>query len=132
MAEENETIVEDIFPEQDANAALIELANRFATHDHDGRNSLEIDIIRNQKKLILATLNQISDKSDGDVTISGTTTLTRDMFYDRLIINNGGILQPASFRIFADIIEIKGGGIIRNNGNVGSVGSNGTADGGAG
>src|SRR3990167_10257508 len=124
MAEE-ETIVEDIFPQQDTNADLIDLANRFATHDHDGRNSLEIDIIRNQKKLILATLNQISDKSDGNVIISGTTTLTRDMFYDRLTIENGGILQPAGFRIFADIIEHKSGGIIRNNGNDGSVGSNG-------
>lgn len=37
--------------------------------------------------------------SDGDVTIGvGTTTLTRDMFYNNLIVN--GTLDPAGYRIY--------------------------------
>ena len=134
MVDDIEFKINDIFSQEDISvvkAQLIELVKRFGIHTHDGRNSLEIDIRSNQKKLILATLNQISDKSDGNVTISGTTTLTRDMFYDHLTIENGGILQPASFRIFADIIEHKAGAIIRNNGNTGGNGGNGANGSGA-
>jgi len=39
--------------------------------------------------------------SDGDVTISSNTNLTRDMFYDNLTITGSNIwLNPAGFRIF--------------------------------
>ena len=131
--------VKDIFKKDDLTTLenkVDEILERFAIHDHDGRNSLEIDTLKNQRKLILATLSQLSDKSDGNVEITGTTTLTRDMFYDRLTIKNGGILQPDGFRIFADIVEIKAGGIIRRNGNVGSNGTDAVGatigDGGAG
>lgn len=131
MAEENPGITEskDIFETTDIEvlkASLNDLITRFGLHDHDGRNSLEIDVSANQRKLVLATLNRISDKSDGNVTVSGTTTLTRDMFYDRLIIENGGIINGASFRIFADIAEFRNGGTVRNNGNAGAVGANGS------
>jgi hypothetical protein len=41
------------------------------------------------------------DGSDGDVTISsGTTTLTRDMFYNNLTISGTGILDCARYRVF--------------------------------
>lgn len=45
---------------------------------------------------------------DGNVTInSGTTTLTRDMFYNNLTISGTGILRPNGFRIFiAGIFDI--------------------------
>lgn len=40
------------------------------------------------------------DWSDWDVTISTNTTLTRDMFYNNLTINNGYTLYPAWYKIF--------------------------------
>jgi len=51
-----------------------------------------------------AQTNQIQsygDGSDGDVTLnSGTTTLTRDMYYNNLTINGTASLRPAGFRVF--------------------------------
>lgn len=44
--------------------------------------------------------NFFGDGSDGDVTISGNTTLTRDMFYNNLTINTGITLTTANYRIF--------------------------------
>lgn len=53
--------------------------------------------------------------SDGNVTISGTVTLTRDMNYNNLTIVAGGSLRPAGFRIYVantlDITAAPGGGI---------------------
>jgi len=40
------------------------------------------------------------DGSDGDVTITAGTTLTRDMYYHNLTINAGQTLNPGGFRIF--------------------------------
>lgn len=47
--------------------------------------------------------------SDGDFTVSTSTTLTRDMFYDNLVIN--GTLIPAGYRIFAKT-SISGSGSV--------------------
>ena len=55
------------------------------------------------------------DGSDGDVTISGDTTLTRDMFYNNLTINNTKTLTPAGYRIFVK-------GILTNNGTLSWIG----------
>src|SRR3990167_10676965 len=54
------------------------------------------------KDLIQATIaNLFGDGSDDDVVISsGTTTLTRDMFYKNLTISGTGILNTASFRVY--------------------------------
>lgn len=58
------------------------------------------------------------DGSDGNVTISGTTTLTRDMYYDTLTVQSGGILKPDGFRIYCKTkCDVQTGGVIRNNGN---------------
>lgn len=47
------------------------------------------------------------DKSNGDVTISsGTTTLTRNMYYNTLTINGSGSLNTAGFMLFADTIDL--------------------------
>lgn len=60
--------------------------------------------------------------SDGNVTITGTTTLTRDMYYDTLTIASGGILETAMFKVFAKtLIEIKSGGLVRVNGRNGNA-----------
>lgn len=55
-----------------------------------------------------------SDGSDGDVTInSGTTTLTRDMYYNNLTVNGTGTLVTAGFRVFVQgltTVDTSGGG----------------------
>jgi hypothetical protein len=62
------------------------------------------------------------DGSDGDVVISSTTTLTRNMFYNNLTINTSTSLLPSGF-----IIYVKGtltvNGKISFNGNNGSSAS---------
>lgn len=52
---------------------------------------------------------------DGDVTISGDTTLTRDMYYNNLTINSGITLTTDSFRIFVKN-TLTNNGIIDNSG----------------
>lgn len=66
------------------------------------------------------------DGSDGNVTISNATTLSRDMMYNNLTINTGAYINPGGFRIFvAGTLTLYGstGSIVRN----GNAGSNGTA-----
>lgn len=53
------------------------------------------------------------DYSDGDVTISSPTTLTKDMYYKNLIVNS--VLTTANFRLFA--LSISGTGTIVCKGN---------------
>jgi uncharacterized protein YceK len=69
------------------------------------------------------------DGSDGTVTISGTTTLTRDMYYDTLTVQNGGTLKTAGYRCFAKTLcQVDTGGIIScDGGAAGLAGSNGAA-----
>ena len=70
------------------------------------------------------------DGSDGDVTIAGTITLTRDMYYNNLVIPTGTILDPAGYRVFVKG-TISGIGTIRRNGNAGSSVALNTVTGGA-
>lgn len=57
------------------------------------------------------------DSSDGNVTITGLTTLTREMHYSNLTITNGGELKPNGNRIFvAGTLIIDGGGSINDDG----------------
>lgn len=64
---------------------------------------------------------------DGNVTIaSGTTTLTRDMFYNNLTLQTGSILESAWFMIFvAGTLTQEGTGYIRNNWGAGGNWGNG-------
>lgn len=64
---------------------------------------------------------------DGDVTIAAwTTTLTRDMFYNNLILQTGAILEAAGFIVFvAWTLTQQGTGLIRNNGGAGGNGGTG-------
>jgi len=48
------------------------------------------------------------DASDGNVTISTNTTLTKDMHYDTLTINSGIVLNANGFRVFARTLTYGG------------------------
>lgn len=54
------------------------------------------------------------DGSDGAVTVnSGTTTLTRDMYYSTLVVNGTGTIDTAGFRVYASssiTVDTSGGG----------------------
>jgi hypothetical protein len=64
---------------------------------------------------------------DGDVTITGTTTLTRDMYYNDLTITNTGVLIPAGFLIFVKgKLSIAAGGKIQSDGSNGEPASGAT------
>lgn len=65
------------------------------------------------------------DGSDGNVTISATTTLSRDMYYNNLTINSGITLFSGGYRIFGKG-TLTHSGIVANNGGNGSNASAGT------
>lgn len=48
------------------------------------------------------------DRSDGDVVITGATTLTRDMFYGTVSWGPAGALNVNGHRIFADTVDLRG------------------------
>lgn len=48
-----------------------------------------------------STLTLFGDGSDGDVTVTSSITLTRDMYYNNLTLGAGGSIATAGFRIFA-------------------------------
>lgn len=67
------------------------------------------------------------DGLDGDAVISGTTTLTKEMYYNNLTITGTGTLKPAGFRIFVKgTLTIDIGGSINDDGNS-AVGQSGGA-----
>ena len=67
------------------------------------------------------------DGSDGDVTISGNTTLTRDMYYNNLTIATAVTLDTANFDVYVmGTLTQQGTGKIQNNGGAGGVGGNAT------
>lgn len=85
----------------------------------------------------LSNIYYFGDGSDGNVTISTTVTLVRDMFYNNLTLTTGCVLKPASFRIFVSgILDISNaptgaiqmtGGTGGNGGVTGAGGLAGTA-----
>jgi hypothetical protein len=100
-------------PTQNENDALVGTSgspsstNKFVT-DSDGR-----------------ILSIFGDGSDGDVTISSNTTLTRDMNYNNLTINPTFTLNTSGYRVFVK-------GTLTNNGTIsnnGSAGGNGASPG---
>jgi len=79
-------------------------------------------------------LNQFfGDGSDGDVTVSGPVTLTRDMYYRNLTLSAGAAISTNLFRIFVsetlDLSAAPTGAIYQNgaNGNNAVVNAGGTA-----
>jgi hypothetical protein len=65
------------------------------------------------------------DGSDGVVTLgAGTTTLTRDMYYDSLTVPNGSTLATNGNRVFVrDLLTFASGGIISADGGAGLAGN---------
>lgn len=85
-------------------------------------------------KTYLGGIGYFGDGSDGAATISsGTTTLTKDMFYTDLTVNGTGVLDCAGYRIHVSgtlTVDSTSGATIKNNGGNGgnaSVGTGGTA-----
>lgn len=56
-------------------------------------------------------LSLYGDGSDGNVTISVDTTLTRDMYYDTLTVNSGITLNTSGWRVFAKTAIVNNGTI---------------------
>lgn len=71
-----------------------------------------------------APTRNLGDGSDGNITISsGTTTLTRDMYYNNLTLSGTGILVNNGYKIFVkNILDLSSAaaGAIRWNGNNGN------------
>mgnify|MGYP003433696634 FL=1 len=92
----------------------------------------DISGVANAKSVLVALasiLGIYGDWSDWNVTISGTVTLTKDMYYNDLSIPASQILDPAWYRIFVKG-TMSGTGTIRRNWNNGwnaSAGTWGTA-----
>lgn len=72
-------------------------------------------------------IQSFGDGSDGNVTISGAVTPTRDMYYNNLTLTTGAALNPNGFRIFVagtlDLSTAPAGAIFRN----ASAGTNATS-----
>jgi hypothetical protein len=112
-------------PTQDENDAMVgtagtpSAANPFVTDDDTTGTWLIV-------RWGLGSAGFFGNGQDWDVVIAaGTTTLTRDMFYDDLTLQTGAILESAWFIIFvAGILTQQGTGYIRNNwGNGGNGGA---------
>ena len=81
-------------------------------------------------KFATAVMPSFGDGSDGNITISTPTTLTRDMYYDNLVVND--VLTTSQFRVFVKG-TISGTGTIKtadggNGGNGGTGGGVGAGD----
>lgn len=78
----------------------------------------------------LNTFGAFGDGSDGDVIISSNTSLSRDMYYNNLTINDGIVLNPNGYKIFVkNTTTFLGTGKIASNGNNGGNGQNGAGPG---
>lgn len=63
------------------------------------------------------------DGADGNLTVTGTTTLTADKYYDTLIVQSGGILNTSGVKVFCKTLcQVDAGGIIQAIGNDGAAG----------
>lgn len=91
-------------------------SNKYVTDaDTTGTGSVVRSSVLNS--LLASTL--FGDGSDGDVTISSNTSLSRDMFYNNLTIDSTKVLSTAGYRIYVY-------GTLTNNGTIRHNGSNAT------
>ena len=57
---------------------------------------------------------------DGDVTVSSSISLSRDMYYNNLTVTSAGTLNPSGYRIFVkNTLTVQAGATISRNGNAG-------------
>src|ERR1051326_8791014 len=73
----------------------------------------------------MASLFIFGDGTDGVVTLSSNTTLSRDMMYDSLTINNGVTLDTNGYRVFVKN-TFTNNGTVKHNGGNGGNGTHGT------
>lgn len=73
-------------------------------------------VVNGPDGLLATAVNPFGDASDGDVTISSNTSLSRDMYYGDLTVNNGIILNPNGYKIYVrgDLNTIGTGKIASN------------------
>lgn len=117
--------------------------NRYVTNDDTSATPTANKVVRyDAAGIVPQQFNPFGDGSDGDVTItSGTTTLTRNMYYNNLTINVGATLNPNGWAVYVKntftnngTVSSNGGaggaggaGADNNAGGVGAGGSGGTA-----
>ncbi len=79
-------------------------------------------------------INIFGDGSDGNVTISSNTSLTQDMYYSNLTINNGVVLNPNGYKIHVKLTltQVGTGKIARTGNSAGTGNSGGSANNGSG
>jgi len=72
--------------------------------------------------------NVYSDGSDGNVTISVPTTLSRDMYYNNLILTGANDVDCNGYKVFANSLTRNAGSTakLKNNGTAGTAGTDGT------
>ena len=85
---------------------------------HSHTTEAQGGVLKAQDALVgIADLSGFGDGSDGDVTVNGSTTLTRTMFYDTLTVENGGSIDVAGFEIYArTLVLVENGGSIHSDG----------------
>lgn len=67
---------------------------------------------------------------DGDLNLtSSTLTLTRDSFYNNIILNSDGIITTSNWRLFCRTLTFNGKAFVRNNGQDGSTAPSGSGGG---
>jgi len=85
-------------------------------------NSTDGDLVVNDS--VISNQDIYGDGDDGDVTISSNTTITRDMYYNNLTVDNTYTLKSGGYRIFVKD-TLTNNGTISQAGNDGSNGTNG-------
>lgn len=89
------------------------LAGQIVDVEYDGTNMQMMSPVAN-----IPATDSFGDGSDGNVTISTPTTLTRDMYYNNLTVND--VLTTGNYRIFVNG-TLTGTGTIQSNGNNGTT-----------
>jgi hypothetical protein len=86
--------------------------------EYDGTNfQMQSQVGNVSLTAVSAYLDAYGDGSDGDVHVtSGTTTLTRNMFYNTLLIDSGATVNTKSFRIYAKVSVTNNGTIMGDTG----------------
>ena len=107
-------------------AGKVELATDAELRTGTATGGTGATIVPNPSQLLNLWL--YGDGSDGDVTISINTSLTRDMYYNNLTVNTGIELNPAWFAIYVlGTLTLTGTAKIIRNGNNGTAASGLTA-----
>lgn len=112
-----------IIPGSATGAIRVDVRNSLAVGLPNGFAFLDGSARLTTSQLPDLTDGYFGDGSDGDVTIAGTVTLARDMFYKTLTVSAGATLKPNGYRVCV-------AGTLTNNGTIdrkGNAGSGTTA-----